>query len=84
MATVALDAASTLEDVHDVFQQAVEFDNDHLYDFFVARTPRSRHRVRYDGEGDDGRYVRTVLREARPFSRRRQSTSRVTARTCAV
>ncbi|WP_374238946.1 hypothetical protein [Thiocapsa sp. N5-Cardenillas] len=60
-ATVALDAASTLADVHGVIQQAVEFDNDHLYGFFVARTPRSRDRVRYDGEDDYGRADDTLV-----------------------
>ena len=48
-ATVALDASSTLDDLHHIIQQAVDFDNDHLYGFFVARTPWSRDRVRYDG-----------------------------------
>ncbi len=60
-ATVALEAASTLEDVHDVIQQAVEFDRDHLYGFFVARTSRSRDRVRYDGEDDDGQADDTLF-----------------------
>jgi hypothetical protein len=54
-ATVALDASSTLEDLHHTIQQAVDFDNDHLYGFLVARTPRSRDRVRYDIEDEDGR-----------------------------
>jgi hypothetical protein len=51
-ATIALDAASTLEDLHHLIQQAVDFDDDHLYGFFVARTPWSRDRVRYDDEDD--------------------------------
>jgi hypothetical protein len=49
-ATIALDSSSTLEDLHFIIQQAVDFDNDHLYSFFVARTPRSWQRVRYDEE----------------------------------
>ena len=61
-ATIALDACSTLEDLHHIIQEAVGFDNEHLYGFYVARTPRSRDRVRYTGsvcagwyddEGDD-------------------------------
>jgi hypothetical protein len=48
--TIALDAASTLEDLHDMIQQAVDFDNDHLYSFYVARTPRSGEHVLYDQE----------------------------------
>jgi len=31
-----------------------DFDNDHLYGFFVARTPWSRDRVRYDEEDENG------------------------------
>jgi hypothetical protein len=53
-ATIALDASSTLEDLHDIIQQAVDFDNDHLYSFFVARTPWSRDRVGYDEEDENG------------------------------
>ena len=49
-ATIALDASSTLEDLHTIIQRAVDFDNDHLYSFFVARTPWSRDRVLYDEE----------------------------------
>jgi hypothetical protein len=53
--TIALDASSTLEDLHHIIQQAADFDNDHLYGFYVARTPWSRDRVRYDDEDEDGR-----------------------------
>jgi len=49
-ATVALDEATTLEDLHGLIQRVVGFDNDHLYSFFVARTPRSWDRVVYDEE----------------------------------
>jgi len=54
-ATIALDGSSTLEDLHHIIQQAVDFDDDHLYGFFAARTPWSRDRVRYDDEDEDGR-----------------------------
>jgi hypothetical protein len=64
-ATIALDASSTLADLHHIIQQAVGFDNDHLYGFYIARMPWSRDRVRYDGsqqcgwydEDDDGNEV---------------------------
>jgi len=55
-ATIALDASSTLADLHHIIQQAVGFDNDHLYGFYVARTPWSRDRVRYNGSEQDGWY----------------------------
>ncbi|MEW6220277.1 MAG: hypothetical protein AB1634_12190 [Thermodesulfobacteriota bacterium] len=52
-ATIEIDSKSTLEDLHFAIQNAVCFDNDHLYEFFVARTDRSRDRVRYDEENAD-------------------------------
>ena len=55
-ATIALDASSTLADLHHIIQQAVGFDNDHLYGFYVARTPWSRDRVRYEGSQQYGWY----------------------------
>jgi hypothetical protein len=49
-ATIALESSSTLEHLHAIIQQAVDFDNDHLYTFYVARTERSRDRIEYDEE----------------------------------
>jgi hypothetical protein len=34
-ATIVLDASSTLADLHPLIQQAVGFDNDHLYGFYM-------------------------------------------------
>ncbi len=51
-ATIEIDAESTLEDLHYVIQQAVEFDDDHLYEFFIARTERSRDKIRFDDENE--------------------------------
>lgn len=59
-ATIALDSSSTLEDLHLIIQQAVDFDDDHLYSFYVARTPRSRDRVLYDEEEDQVPWEVTV------------------------
>ena len=50
---IEIDSASTLEDLHFVIQDAVGFDNDHLYEFYIARTERSRDRVRFDDEKQD-------------------------------
>ncbi|WP_365305161.1 hypothetical protein [uncultured Thiodictyon sp.] len=36
-----------------MIQRTIGFDNDHLYDFFVARTPHSRGLIGLDGEGDE-------------------------------
>jgi len=42
--TIEMEDSSTLEDLHYVIQQAVEFDDDHLYEFYVATSERSRYR----------------------------------------
>jgi hypothetical protein len=49
-ANIELDESFTLENLHDAIQEAVEFDNDHLYCFFVSRTDRSRSRTMFDDE----------------------------------
>jgi hypothetical protein len=49
---LAIDASATLEDLHFAIQEAVGFDNDHLYEFYVARTDRSRERDRFDEENE--------------------------------
>lgn len=73
-ATIALDASSTLEDLHDIIQQAVDFDDDHLYGFFVARTPRSWDRVRYeDDEEEEGNALHeTTLEDLFPLPKDRK------------
>ena len=43
----------TLEELHYAIQWAVEFDNDHLYEFFVARTEHSKVKARYDDENGE-------------------------------
>ena len=52
-ATVEIDSTSTLEDLHFTIQDVVEFDNDHLYEFYISRTERSRDRVRFDDENEE-------------------------------
>jgi hypothetical protein len=47
---IEIDASSTLEDLHFAIQEAVDFDNDHLYEFYISRTERSRDRIRFDDE----------------------------------
>ena len=56
---IEFDDNSTLEDLHNAIQHAVDFDNDHLYAFFVARHERARDRTVYDDE--NGRIYDTVL-----------------------
>lgn len=56
---IEINSSSTLEDFHHAIQDALGFDNDHLYEFFIARTERSRERVRFDDESG-GLYSTTV------------------------
>ena len=69
-ATVEIDSTSTLEDLHFAIQDAVEFDNDHLYEFYISRTERSRDRVRFDDE-NEGIYSVT-LENLYPLEKRRK------------
>ena len=50
---IEIDCSSTLEDLHFAIQDAVGFENDHLYEFYIARTERSRDRVRFDDENEE-------------------------------
>ena len=50
---IEIESSATLEDLHLVIQQAVDFDDDHLYEFYYARTARSRERVRFDDENGE-------------------------------
>ena len=56
---------STLEDVHEAIQRAVEFDNDHLYAFFVARSERAHNKTVYDDE--NGKVYATRIRDVFPL-----------------
>ena len=46
------DDSTVLAEVHHAIQQAVEFDNDHLYAFFVARNERAQKRFMLDDENE--------------------------------
>jgi len=50
--SVEIDSMSTLEDLHYLIQHAVDFDNDHLYEFYVSKTERSRDRECFDDENE--------------------------------
>lgn len=62
---IELDDNSTLEGVHSAIQDAVDFDNDHLYAFFVARNERARDRIVFDDE--IGNIYDTVIRDVFPL-----------------
>ena len=49
-----IDSSTTLEDLHLVIQQAVDFNDDHMYEFFISRTARSQDKRRFNNmEGYD-------------------------------
>lgn len=48
--TIEIDSSSTLEDLHFALQKILNFDNDHMYEFYVSRTERSHKCIRYDDE----------------------------------
>jgi len=48
--TIEIDSLSTLEDLHFALQDVLNFDNDHMYEFYVSRTEKSHNRIRYDDE----------------------------------
>lgn len=58
-ATLEIDDTSTLEALHAAIQDAVAFDDDHLYEFYISRTDRSRDRIRFDDE-NEGIYGTTL------------------------
>jgi Plasmid pRiA4b ORF-3-like protein len=60
-ATLEIDSSATLEDLHLAIQSAVQFDDDHMYMFYAARTHRSRDRT--DFELEDGTLQDTTLAE---------------------
>jgi hypothetical protein len=49
---IEIDSSATLEYLHLAIQKAVDFDNDHLYEFFIARTDHSREKVRCDCDNE--------------------------------
>ena len=49
---IEIDGDSDLETLHYAIQDSVDFDDDHLYEFFVADSIRSRQKTRYDDENE--------------------------------
>ena len=39
---IEIDNSASVLDLHSAIQQAVDFDNDHMFEFFIGRTPRNR------------------------------------------
>jgi hypothetical protein len=67
-ANIELEESSTLEDLHHAIQEAVDFENDHLYSFFLSRTDRSRSRDYFDDE--NGLIFSTTLSDLFPLPKK--------------
>ena len=65
-ADIEIDPTSALEQLHFAIQEAVDFDNDHLYAFYIARSDRSRDREFLDD--DNGRVYSTTLDDLFPLT----------------
>jgi len=50
--TFEIESSSTLNDLHYAINAAIDFDNDHLYEFYASKTDRSRNRTVFDDEND--------------------------------
>jgi len=64
-ATIAMDTSTTLVELHQTIQKAVEFGDDHLYRFYIARTERSNAKVLFDDE--NGKIYSTTLKSIYPL-----------------
>ena len=70
---VELDAGTSLLELHNVIQRAVDFDFDHLYEFFAGRHERDRRALfgdSYDYESRFGDYEEITLDRVYPLAPR--------------
>jgi hypothetical protein len=68
--TIEIDSKSSLLDLHDFIQDAVAFNRDHLFEFFVGRNPRSRTLVfekNFECEASIDIYSETILEQVYPL-----------------
>lgn len=69
-ASIELDSTSTLEDLHFIIQDTINFDNDNMYEFYISRTERSRERVTFDDENE--KIYETTLENLYPLEKNRK------------
>ena len=67
---IEIESSSTLEALHFAIIDAVNFENDHLYEFYVSRTERSRDRLRFDEES--GKIYNRTLESLYPLEKGRK------------
>ena len=70
--TIEIDSGSSLFDLHDTIQDVVDFDRDHLFEFFAGRHYRN-HKVvfgdSFDWEESADIYAETTLEQVYPLSK---------------
>lgn len=49
---IEIESSATLEELHLAIQEVMGFGNDHLYEFYIAKTDRSLERVRFNDENE--------------------------------
>ena len=54
-----IEATATLKDLHFAINRAIDFDDDHMYEFYISRTERSRDRIAFNDENEEI-YTRTL------------------------
>ena len=64
---IEIDASSTLEDLHLALQESLDFENDHLYEFYISRTERSYKRIAYND--DNGLVYKKTLEDLYPLEK---------------
>lgn len=47
---IEIEEQSNFEDLHHIIQSSVKFENDHMYEFFIANTCRSGEKKHFDDE----------------------------------
>ena len=67
---IEIEPSAALEDLHFAIIKAVNFDNDHLYEFYISRTERSRDRLRFDEE--NGAIYNRTLESLYPLEKGRK------------
>ncbi|WP_067587680.1 IS1096 element passenger TnpR family protein [Endozoicomonas ascidiicola] len=67
---LALEESTTLEALHRTIQRAVDFDDDHMFEFYIARTERSGERQRF--ECDDSSDMSCQLKDLFPLEKGRK------------
>ncbi len=65
---IEIDSSSTLEDLHFALQKSLNFDNDHMYLFYVSKTERSNNRILYDDE--NGLIYEKTLEDLYPLGKK--------------